>query len=181
MITVIKGYGGHEAIDAKLPALRRAFPEAFIVSLGPIDDDKQDYVDMTAHVSDVTPFIAHSDWLLMACGLNGIAQVYSYDTPLVVLPDSRPHQEQEVMAEALIDQGRAISWEQFVKQICTEEGQGTVLAFADEYRKNNHHSHLKNNHPSPAQNFMNSLAKYPSPKLWFQEWLLPKLKIWPEI
>ena len=183
IITVIKGYGGHEAIDAKLPALRLALPKAFIISLGPIDEDKRAYVDMAAHVSDVTPFIAHSDWLLMACGLNGIAQVYNYDTPLVVLPDSRPHQEQEVMAEALIDQGRAVSWEHFVRQIAEGKEEGRLSAYSDNNYASNGNNDNENSHNlhSPAQDFMSSLATYTSPKLWFQEWLLPKMKILPEI
>src|SRR5699024_7103567 len=113
IVTVIKGYGGHQAIDAKLPELRQLLPYAFIISLGPIDEDKRHYVDIAAEVSNVTPFIEYSDYLLMACGLNAVAQAYDYATPLVVLPDDRPHQEQEVMAEALIAQGRALSWQQF--------------------------------------------------------------------
>ncbi|WP_201583434.1 hypothetical protein [Psychrobacter immobilis] len=76
IITVIKGYGGHDAIDAKLPELRRALPNALIISLGPINDEARHCVDIAAHVNDVTPFIAYSDLLLMACGLNGIAQAY---------------------------------------------------------------------------------------------------------
>ena len=66
IVTVIKGYGGHEAIDAKLPILRQTLPQAFIISLGPINDKMRQYVDMATEVNDVTPFIAHSDWLLMA-------------------------------------------------------------------------------------------------------------------
>ena len=187
IITVIKGYGGHEAIDAKLPALRRALPEAFIISLGPIDDEKRAYVDMAAHVSDVSPFIAHSDWLVMACGLNGIAQAYDYDTPLVVLPDSRPHQEQEVMAEALIIQGRALSWSQFITQVSAEHRQDNLLAYSGSSYANHYASNDKNSHEnshnfhSPAQDLMNSLVTFDASKHWFQEWLLPKLGIHPEI
>lgn len=116
IITVIKGYGGHESIDAKLPELRRALPNTLIISLGPINDEVRDYVDIAAHVDDVTPFIAYSNLLLIACGLNGIAQAYDYATPFVLLPDERPHREQEVMAEALIEQGRALSWAQFINE-----------------------------------------------------------------
>ena len=117
IITVIKGYGGHEAIDAKLPELRRLMPDAFIVSLGPIDNAMRCYVDIATQVNDVTPFLQYSDYLLMACGLNAVAQAYHYATPLVVLPDERPHQEQEIMAQALITQGRAMSWQQFKRLI----------------------------------------------------------------
>ena len=46
---------------------------------------KYGIVDIAAHVDDVTPFIAYSHLLLMACGLNAIAQAYDYATPLVVL------------------------------------------------------------------------------------------------
>ena len=37
IITIIKGYGGHQSIDDKLPELRGLLPHALIVSLGPID------------------------------------------------------------------------------------------------------------------------------------------------
>ena len=180
IITVIKGYGGHEAIDAKLPMLRRILPDAFIISLGPIDKDKRAYVDMATHVTDVSPFIAHSDWLFMACGLNGIAQVYNYDTPLVVLPDSRPHQEQEVMAEALITQGRALSWDQFVTPLSATKRQNKSLAYANCHHKIHTNTNAENSYLSPAQDLMSSLATHDAAKLWFQEWLLPKLKIHPE-
>lgn len=180
IITVIKGYGGHEAIDAKLPELRRALPEAFIISLGPINDDLRNFVDIAAHVDDVTPFIAHSNWLLMACGLNGIAQAYPYATLLVVLPDNRPHQEQEVMAEALIAHGRALSWEQFMGQIVEGKIQDIPLAYEnhEDNNKKNKCDHISH---SPAQTFMNSIITYSSTKLWFEEWLLPQLGLSPDI
>lgn len=178
LITVIKGYGGHEAIDAKLPALRQALsqtsprtsPQALIISLGPINNEMRDYVDIATEVDDVAPFIAHSDLLLMACGLNGIAQAYNYPTPLIVLPDARPHREQEVMAEALIAQGRALSWEQFMMQIKNEQLQSLIDSNKEDtdYKFNLEIS-------LSAQKFMNSLIDYSLTKLWFREWLLPKL------
>ncbi|WP_201618380.1 hypothetical protein [Psychrobacter urativorans] len=188
IITVIKGYGGHDAIDAKLSALRHALPDAFIISLGPINGDMLEFVDMSAQVDDVTPFIAHSNWLLMACGLNGIAQAYDYATPLVVLPDSRPHREQEVMAEALIAQGRALSWKQFMARIV----EGQIQKVSSTY-DNNEDLDSKSQNPkfanaagslaqdSKAKIVINSLATYSSPKLWFQDWLLPQLGLSPEI
>ncbi|WP_350559611.1 hypothetical protein [Psychrobacter sp. CAL346-MNA-CIBAN-0220] len=180
LITLIKGYGGHEAIDAKLPELRRALPDAIIISLGPIDDDMRKFVDIAAHVDDVTPFIAHSDWLLMACGLNGIAQAYHYDTPLVVLPDNRPHQEQEVMAETLIKQGRALSWEQFIGRIVEGKIQDMALAYENN-KYNNERTRFEDDSHSPAQTFMDSIVAYSSTKLWFKEWLLPQLGLHTEI
>lgn len=121
IITVIKGYGGHEDIDNKLPKLRELLPHALIISLGPIHHDIRDFVDIAAEVNDVTPFIEHSDCLLMACGLNAIAQVYSTDTPLVVLPDFRPHDEQHFTAQALIKEGRAVDWDYF-QQLVSRHG-----------------------------------------------------------
>ena len=187
IVTVIKGYGGHDAIDAKLSELRCALPNALIISLGPINDEVRDCVDMAAHVDDVTPFIAYSDLLLMACGLNGIAQAYNYSTPLVVLPDERPHREQEVMAEALIEQGRALSWAQFIAQTSNLSSQSTPSflsinndAISNE-TINNKKAALTNIQPSmAAQNFMDSIADYVSVKAWFQEWLLPQLGLRPE-
>ncbi|WP_350656634.1 hypothetical protein [Psychrobacter sp. S1-30-MNA-CIBAN-0213] len=192
IVTVIKGYGGHDAIDAKLPELRRALPNALIISLGPINDEARDYVDIAAHVDDVTPFIAYSDLLLMACGLNGIAQAYDYATPLVVLPDERPHREQEVMAEALIEQGRALSWPQFIAQTSSLGSQDIPSFLSVNNKSINNESIINesintdktaltgNQANTPAQKFMDSVADYVSVKTWFEEWLLPQLGIKPE-
>ena len=182
IITVIKGYGGHDAIDAKLPELRRALPNALIISLGPINEEARDYVDIAAHVDDVTPFIAYSDLLLMACGLNGIAQVYDYATPLVVLPDARPHREQEVMAEALIEQGRALSWTQFIAQTSKLSNQDmpSFLSINNESINTDKTALTDNQDNTPAQKFMDSIVDYTSVKAWFEEWLLPQLGLKPE-
>lgn len=176
IITVIKGYGGHEAIDAKLPELRRLLPHAFIISLGPIDDAMRSYVDIATHVNDVTPFIEHSNYLLMACGLNAVAQAYHCATPLVVLPDERPHQEQEVMAQALINQGRALSWEQFTHSISAEDSFTNSDKSLLSQQKPNRVNDL-----SAAQMFMDSTANYSTTKSWFNEWLLPKLALKPDV
>lgn len=186
IITVIKGYGGHKAIDIKLPELRHLLAQALIISLGPIEDDKRDYVDIAAHVDDVTPFICHSDYLLMACGLNAVAQAYHYATPLVVLPDERPHQEQVVMAQALIDQGRALSWQQFKTLINDKKlplNQNSLAANpsaqSDDYFELDT-AILPQSCPSAAQTFMQSTTVYPTTKAWFNAWLLPKLLLKPE-
>lgn len=185
IVTVIKGYGGHQAIDAKLPELRQLLPHAFIISLGPIDEDKRHYVDIAAEVSDVTPFIDYSDYLLMACGLNAVAQAYDYATPLVVLPDDRPHQEQEVMAEALIAQGRAFSWQQF-NALMTASGTHKLSSeTANQSARTQSLSKpdsttLKQKSVQTAQAFMQSMAEYPTTKAWFEQWLLPQLALEPE-
>ncbi|MGP5551006.1 hypothetical protein ACTXNE_10010 [Psychrobacter namhaensis] len=183
IVTVIKGYGGHEAIDKHLPELRRLLPTAFIISLGPIDHDKRRYVDIATQVDDVTPFMHHSDYLLMACGLNTIAQAYYCATPVVVLPDDRPHQEQEIMAQALIAQGHALSWQQFVgfmrgdrpytnpddpiqTQAQDKSDDVPSLPYADSL--------------PAAQAFMSSTITYSTAKSWFNEWLLPQLTLSPE-
>ncbi|WP_333613198.1 hypothetical protein, partial [Psychrobacter sp.] len=184
-VTVIKGYGGHQAIDAKLPELRQLLPYAFIISLGPIDEDKRHYVDIAAEVSDVTPFLEHSDYLLMACGLNAVAQAYDYATPLVVLPDDRPHQEQEVMAEALITQGRALSWQQFkalMTASVTHELSGEIANQSARTKSLSKpdNAKLKQKSVQTAQAFMQSMAEYPTTKAWFEQWLLPQLALKPE-
>jgi len=185
IVTVIKGYGGHQAIDAKLPELRQLLPYAFIISLGPIDEDKRHYVDIAVDVSDVTPFIEHSDYLLMACGLNAVAQAYDYATPLVVLPDDRPHQEQEVMAEALIAQGRAFSWQQFkdlmIASVTHKLSGKTVNQSARiQSLSKPDNATLKQKSVQTAQAFMQSMAEYPTTKAWFEQWLLPQLALKPE-
>lgn len=185
IITVIKGYGGHEAIDIKLSELRRLLPNAFIISLGPINDDMRCHVDIAAQVNDVTPFIQHSHYLLMACGLNAVAQAYDYATPLVVLPDDRPHQEQEVMAQALINQERALSWQQFKtllshKQTHTNpNGQSANKAQPKSVSKSSNANRNKDS-LTGAQEFMDSTTEYPATKAWFEKWLLPKLKLNPD-
>ena len=185
IVTVIKGYGGHQAIDAKLPELRQLLPHAFIISLGPIDEDKRHYVDIAVDVNDVTPFIEHSDYLLMACGLNAVAQAYDYATPLVVLPDDRPHQEQEVMAEALIIQGRALSWQQFkalMTASVTQKLSGKTVNQSARIQSLSKldNATLKQKSVQTAQAFMQSMAEYPTTKSWFEQWLLPQLALKPE-
>jgi len=178
IITVIKGYGGHEAIDAKLPELRAMQLKALIISLGPIADDKRAYVDIATQVVDVSPFLMHSDLLIMACGLNGIAQAYHHETPLVVLPDERPHREQEVMAAALIAQGRALSWQQFVEQSNSTQNTDSLLTLSakpDIYQTRN-----KLNIKIAAQALMDSFIDYTATKSWFEKWLLPQLNLTPE-
>lgn len=185
IVTVIKGYGGHQAIDAKLPELRQLLPYAFIISLGPIDEDKRHYVDIAAEVSNVTPFIEHSDYLLMACGLNAVAQAYDYATPLVVLPDDRPHQEQEVMAEAFIAQGRALSWQQFnalMTASVTHKLSGKTVNQSARIQSLSKpdSTTLKQKSVQTAQAFMQSTAEYRTTKAWFEQWLLPQLTLKPE-
>lgn len=185
IVTVIKGYGGHQAIDAKLPELRQLLPHAFIISLGPIDEDKRHYVDIAVDVSDVTPFIEHSDYLLMACGLNAVAQACDYATPLVVLPDDRPHQEQEVMAEALIIQGRALNWQQFKDLMIASgthklSGKTVNQSARIQSLSKPDNATLKQKSVQTAQAFMQSTGKYPTTKAWFEQWLLPQLALEPE-
>ncbi|MGO3105996.1 MAG: hypothetical protein ACTII2_05440, partial [Psychrobacter celer] len=182
IVTVIKGYGGHEAIDAKLPKLRQILPDAIIVSLGPINDEVRHCVDIAAHVDDVTPFIAYSHLLLMACGLNAIAQAYDYATPLIVLPDVRPHREQEVMAEALIEQGRALSWPQFIAKASSMDSQNLLSSLSTNNKSIDHEptALMSKQANLAAQRFMNSIADYTSVKDWFQDWLLPQLDLKPK-
>jgi len=197
IVTVIKGYGGHKAIDEKLPELRSLLPNALIVSLGPIDDDKRCYVDISAEVDDVTPFICHSDYLMMACGLNAVAQAYHYDTPLIVVPDDRPHNEQAVMAEALVTQNKALNWQQFKTLMSVNDGQPEFIAqtihgqskqhpttSVDSIEKNNSEEdsieEINAVTPIAAQAFMHSITDYPTTKLWFEKWLLPRLNLAPE-
>ena len=185
IITVIKGYGGHKAIDMKLPELRQLLPNAFIISLGPINDNMRCHVDIAVQVNDVTPFIQHSDYLLMACGLNAVAQAYDYATPLVVLPDDRPHQEQEVMAQALIDQERALSWQQFKILLSHKQthinpnGQSANKVQSKSVSKSGNANRNKDC-LTAAQEFMNSTTEYPTTKAWFEKWLLPKLELNPD-
>ncbi|WP_201579676.1 hypothetical protein [Psychrobacter sp. Pi2-52] len=197
IITVIKGYGGHKAIDEKLPELRSLLPDTLIVSLGPIDDEKRCYVDISAEVDDVTPFICHSDYLMMACGLNAVAQAYHYDTPLIVVPDDRPHNEQAVMAEALVTQNKALNWQQFKTLMSVNDGQPEFIAqiihgqskqhpttSVDSIEKNNSEEdsieEINAVTPIAAQAFMHSITDYPTTKLWFEKWLLPRLNLAPE-
>lgn len=167
LITVIKGFGGHQNIDNKLPKLRKLWSEALIISLGPISNEARQEVDMAMTVDDVTPFLAFSDYLVMACGLNAIAQASPYSTPLVALPDERPHDEQKAMAAALIEQQWAMSWAQFLQYSMTLD------------------SKLLPSRPKPlrdnqaASALINNLAVSTSVKSWFEHWLLPQLDVLP--
>jgi len=185
IVTVLKGYGGHKTIDEKLPELRALLPNAFIISLGPIEQDKRRYVDIAAHADDVTPFICHSDYLVMACGLNAIAQAYHYDTPLIVVPDDRPHNEQDVMAQALVTQARALDWQQFCALTTSQDNQYKLAEQAQDKQRDTvpMSSNIEERAASmstAAQSFMHSTTAYPTTKLWFEKWLLPRIKLKPE-
>jgi len=190
IVTVIKGYGGHQLIDEKLPELRELLPHALIVSLGPIDDDKRGYVDISGQVDDVTPFVNHSDYLIMACGLNAVAQAYHCATPLIVIPDDRPHQEQVVMAQALVAQDKALNWEQFKALMISQNNQSEcfdTMSQAMSHAPEKQYSEPVSDDEidetlvlMAAQAFMDSLCAYPSTKLWFEDWLLTKIKSKPE-
>ena len=188
LVTVLKGYGGHKNIDARLAELRQLLPQAFIISLGPIEAEMSKYVDVATEVAQVMPFIVGSDLVVMACGLNSVAQIYATATPMVVLPDERPHREQVVMAEALIAIGRAVSWANFVANPEALFHQHSI------YQS----SIYQGSHPtsdqfdivldSPdmakqsvcAKTFIKSLAQTPQVKPWFYDWLLPHLGLKPE-
>lgn len=181
MITVIKGFGGHQRIDDKLDELRQALPKALIISLGPINDNAKQFVDIAMQVDDVTPYLQHSDVLIMACGLNSVAeacQSMTIATPLVVIPDERPHREQEMMAQGLIASGRAIDFETFLTQISLQESDAVSLAKSLKVKPNpDLQTQLQD---SIAKDFITSIARADDVKSWFYNWLLPRLKLAPE-
>lgn len=180
IVTVIKGYGGHQAIDDKLPRLRQLLPNAFIISLGPINEEKRGYVDIATQVDDVMPFIDHSDCLIMACGLNVVAQVYNGNTPLVVLPAQRPHQEQQVMANALITEGRAMDWTQFEQVALTvEDSSQFSAALATTFHSNKDSDGKGEDKTAVATDLMQSTLDYQGVKPWFEQWLLPRISLKP--
>ena len=121
----------------------------------------------------------------MACGLNAVAQAYDYATALVVLPDDRPHQEQEVMAEALIAQGRALSWQQFKALINASgthklSGKTANQSTRTQSLSKPDSTTLNQEAIQSAQAFMQSTGKYRTTKAWFEQWLLPQLTLKPE-
>ncbi|WP_296403752.1 hypothetical protein [Psychrobacter sp.] len=210
IVTVIKGYGGHEDIDNKLPKLRELLPHTLIISLGPIHHNKRAYVDIAAEVNDVMPFIEHSDCLLMACGLNAISQVYSTDTPLVVLPDYRPHNEQHFTAQALINEGRAVDWDYFqqlvslhgnnlfsdnalfkgqaLQEAASEPSSSKTVVFETSIPEILSSNRLATDTVSSDRNLKASLALelmqstkiYTSIHSWFHDWLLPRIDMQPD-
>lgn len=180
LITVIKGFGGHQLIDQQLAALRQAFPNAFIISLGPIGTVAATWVDIATQVADVTAFLQHSDLLVMACGLNAIAEACQVSTPLIVIPDERPHREQEMMAEGLIACGRAIRLSTLINRHGRIQNQGQIgsQGLPELFRPSTElQAELQS---SNADNFMVSLACAADAKHWFYSWLLPQLQIAPE-
>ncbi|MDO5769401.1 MAG: hypothetical protein Q4P13_07845 [Psychrobacter sp.] len=181
IITVIKGFGGHERIDDELDKLRQALPKALIISLGPIKDNAKQFVDIAIQVDDVTPFLQHSDVLIMACGLNSIAeacQSMTIATPLVVIPDERPHREQEMMADGLIASGRAIGFEAFLAQISLLGSDASSFSKLLAFKSNaNLQAQLQ---ASIAEDFITSIGDADSAKVWFYNWLLPRLELVPE-
>ena len=89
------------------------------------------------------------------------------------------------MAEALIIQGRALSWQQFkdlmIASVTHKLSGKTVNQSAriQSLSKPNN-AKLKQKSVQTAQAFMQSMAEYPTTKAWFEQWLLPQLALEPE-
>ncbi|MFC6205045.1 hypothetical protein ACFPZK_10040 [Psychrobacter urativorans] len=103
----------------------------------------------------------------------------------MVLPDDRPHQEQEVMSQALINQGRALSWQQFKillshKQTHTNPNEQSVNKAPIKSISKSSHANRNEDYLTAAKAFMDSTTEYPTTKAWFEQWLLPKLKLNPD-
>lgn len=102
ILSVIKGFGGSDDIDEKLPEIRQMFPHHFIISVGPISNEYLGFVDVNRGlVSNVNPFLAHSDLVIGACGSNLVAEILHFDTPFIAIPSERPFDEQKQLAESL--------------------------------------------------------------------------------
>lgn len=204
IVTVIKGFGGHAQIDAQLALLRQIMPGAFIISLGPIASAVKGFVDIAVQVDEVMPYLQLSDLLVMSCGLNAISEACQVTTPLVVIPDTRPHREQEMMAEGLIACGRAISFEDLLTHFNNDRcstAPATTIASADKtvLTTNTATNPTTNTdtlaferlavpsaklqaqlNQSISDEFISSLAKADNARIWFYSWLLPRLRLSPE-
>jgi len=118
--------------------------------------------------------------------LNAVAQAYHCATPLIVIPDDRPHQEQVVMAQALVAQKKALSWEQFKALMISQHSKSECFDPTSQAPDKRYRVPVSNDEidetPSllTAQVFMHSLYDYPNTKLWFENWLLTKIKLQPE-
>lgn len=101
-ITVLSGKGGNENLQNSIPFLLRRFPEAQIGLLGEyneiLDNDSLDY---KGFINDPETEIHNSDLVVSNCGLNTVSEVIQLQIPYVSIPEHRPFEEQQIMAEIL--------------------------------------------------------------------------------
>jgi hypothetical protein len=97
-VLVLSGRGGTGLTAAELAAARRATPDWAWTVLGPPGD---------RWVADPWPLICGADVVVTHAGQNAVADIAAARRPAVVIPQVRPHDEQQVTAAALRSAGLA--------------------------------------------------------------------------
>ena len=97
-VLLLCGLGGTELTTETLAATRRATPESVWTILGPPGD---------RWIADPWPLICGADVVVTHAGQNAIADVAAAGRPAVVVPQPRPHHEQQATAAALHRAGLA--------------------------------------------------------------------------
>jgi Glycosyltransferase family 28 C-terminal domain len=91
-VLLLSGLGGTELTAEQLAETRRATPESAWMNLGPPGD---------LWTADPWPLICGADVVVTHAGQNAIADVAAAGRPAIVVPQVRPHHEQEAMAAEL--------------------------------------------------------------------------------
>ncbi len=101
-ICLVKGFGGKDVSEADLSTLNRQFPQHNIIIVGPV---AQKVIMANVHyrgvVSDIAPYVLAADLVVVHCGANTIAEMATLNARCLLMPEERPYQEQEAMADAL--------------------------------------------------------------------------------
>jgi predicted glycosyltransferase len=96
-VVVLLGAGGHDVTDAQLAAARRATPGWEWTVLGGAD----------GWCPDPWPLLRDAEVVVTHAGQNALAEVAAARAPAIVIPQRRPHGEQEATATAVARAGLA--------------------------------------------------------------------------
>lgn len=112
-ITVLSGKGGNENLQNSIPFLLDRFTEAQIALLGEYNETlENDRLDYNGFINDPETEIHNSDLVVANCGLNTVSELLQLQIPYVAIPEHRPFEEQEAMAEMLHRKGLALKLDQ---------------------------------------------------------------------
>ncbi len=109
-ITVLSGKGGNENLQNAIPLLLEKFTYARIILLGEYEEIRDnDRLEYKGFINDPEKEIQNSDLVVANCGLNTVSELSQLQIPYVAIPESRPFEEQEIMAEILYSKRLALA------------------------------------------------------------------------
>jgi hypothetical protein len=108
-VIVLRGFGGTGPSLADLEAAARATPDHRWTVLGRSGPpDRRTRVDLRGVVTDPLPFLSAADVVVTHAGQNAVSDAAAVGARVVVVPESRPFDEQHHLAAVLAAAGCAV-------------------------------------------------------------------------